>query len=165
MKALLPQTCPLALLYATWVVYVAGFAYLVLELDLLMAVVWLVALPAAWWGYVTLFPAVSRYLGYGRVDDVAPTAVEESPVKVTMYSSLGCPFCPIVEARLEALRRDMGFEFEHTDVTLRPGLLVAKGIRSVPVVEVGERRHVGHATTRELAELIGGAVGGAGGER
>ncbi len=74
-----------------------------------------------------------------------------------MYSSSGCPFCPIVERRLRDLQQEMRFELQHIDVTVRPGLVKAKKIKSVPVVEVGGRRLVGHATTRDLADLIGAA--------
>ena len=37
---------------------------------------------------------------------------------------------------------------------LRPGLLIGKGIRAVPVVEVDGRTHIGNATTDELASFI-----------
>ena len=48
------------------------------------------------------------------------------------------------------------------DVTMKPALVRAKKIRSVPVVEVGGRRLVGNATTQELARLVrGGAEGDA----
>ncbi len=40
------------------------------------------------------------------------------------------------------------------DVTLKPQTLMTKGIRSVPVVEVGEHRLVGNSTTEQLASLI-----------
>jgi CBS domain-containing protein len=48
----------------------------------------------------------------------------------------------------------MGFTLEKIDVTLRPDLLAAKGIRSVPVVEVGARLLFGLVTTKELAAAI-----------
>jgi glutaredoxin len=156
MKQLLPQHCPLPFLYLAWVVYIAGTVYLAATGEFTLAGVWLIVLPTAWWLYVRLFPSLSPYLGYGRVDDAEPAAVVPQHVRVTMYSSVGCPFCPLVEERLRVLKQEMGFELEHVDVTLRPELLRAKSIRSVPVVEVGDRRLVGHATTRELAELIGG---------
>ena len=158
MKRLLPQQCPLAFLYLTWAAYILGTAYFLISGDYLRAGVWVVALPTAWWVYVRIFPRVSHYMGYGRVDDAAPGAIDHRAVRVTMYSSLGCPFCPIVQGRLIKLQQQMGFELEHVDVTLHPELLRAKSIRSVPVVEVGDRRWVGHATTRELAELIGASV-------
>ena len=50
----------------------------------------------------------------------------------------------------------MGFELRREDVTLRPDLVRAKRIRSVPIVEVGDRRLVGHATSQQLARLIAG---------
>lgn len=160
LKQLLPQRCPIAFLYVTWLLYLAGLIFFPVVGDYIAAVAWLVALPAALWAYVRLFPHICEYLGYGRVDDVAPASVERRPVRVTVYTSLGCPFCPIVESRLKALQQDMGFELEQVDVTLRPYTVTAKNIRSVPVVEVGNRRLVGHATTRELAALIRDAAWG-----
>ena len=153
MKALLPQECPLAFLYLTCALYVAGLIYFPIRGDYVLAGAWLVAFPLALWGYVRVFPSISQFLGYGRVDDIAGSGPSESTQTVTMYSSLGCPFCPIVEERLRALKEEMGFELRHVDVTLKPALARAKKIRSVPVVEVGERRLVGHATTQQLATL------------
>jgi len=40
-------------------------------------------------------------------------------------------------------------------VTVRPDLLAAKGIRSVPVVEARGKLLVGLVTTKELAAAIG----------
>lgn len=154
MKSLLPQHCPLPFLYLSWVVYFAGFVYLVVRGDVGIAAIWVVAVPVGWWAYVRFFPRVSHLLGYGRVDDVAAETVQPRSVRVTMYSSLGCPFCPIVEARLRTLQQKMGFDLECIDVTLRPDLLRAKGIRAVPVVEVNTERLVGHVTTQDLAALI-----------
>ena len=144
----------MALLYLTWTAYIAGLVYLPLKGGYALALAWSVALPAGLWAYMRVFPEISQLLGYGRVDDVAASPVAQHPVRVTMYSSFGCPFCPIVERRLKLLQEQMGFELEHVDVTVRLGLLQAKGIRAVPVVEVGDQRLVGHATSQELAELI-----------
>jgi hypothetical protein len=52
----------------------------------------------------------------------------------------------------------ISFSLQEVDVTLRPVILVAKGIRAAPVVEVGGRRLDGNATSSEqLADLISGA--------
>jgi glutaredoxin len=130
--------------------------YLPVRGELLFAAVWLVAFPLALWGYVRVFPRISHFLGYGRVEDVAAANTPQSKQLVTMYSSLGCPFCPLVEKRLRALEKEMGFEFTYVDVTLKPELVRGKNIRSVPVIEVDDRRLVGNATTQELANLIAG---------
>lgn len=153
---MLPQECPVAFLYLTWALYMAILLYLPIRGQWILAGGWLVAFPLLFWGYVRIFPRISRFLGYGRVDDLAASDPFPSSETVTMYSSLGCPFCPIVEARLRELKEEMGFELSHVDVTLKPGLARTKKIRSVPVVEVGDRRLVGHATTQELAGLIAG---------
>jgi predicted DsbA family dithiol-disulfide isomerase len=93
-------------------------------------------------------------LGYGRIVDEAAEAAGNAPAKVVLYTALGCPFCPLMEQRVEDLRKQMGFTLEKIDVTLRPDLLTAKGIRSVPVVEVGARLLFGLVTTKELAAAI-----------
>ncbi len=158
MKQLLPHRCPLAFLYLTWALYLAGLVYFPLRGEWIVAAAWLVALPLGLWAYVRAFPKISQYLGYGRVDDILADTPGRSDVRVTMYSSLGCPFCPIVELRLKDLQEEMGFELQHVDVTVRPDLAKARGIKSVPVVEAGGRRLVGQATTRDLADLVGAAA-------
>jgi hypothetical protein len=57
-----------------------------------------------------------------------------------------------------ALREQMEFSLEEVDVTLKPGVLIAKGIRAVPVVEAGDHRLAGNATSEQLAELISGTA-------
>lgn len=186
MKRLMPQECPLAFLYLTWALYLAGLIYLPIRGEWMLAAAWLLIFPLAFWGYIRIFPRISRFLGYGRVDDVTAsgdvTTADDSigfddlasaeevtassspphPGTVTLYTSLGCPFCPIIEERLLALQARMGFALTQVDVTMKPALVRAKKIRSVPVVEVGGRRLVGNATTQELARLVrGGAEGDA----
>jgi CBS domain-containing protein len=56
--------------------------------------------------------------------------------------------------RLEALQKEMDFTLERIDVTFKPQTLVSKGISAVPVVEVGNERLVGNATSEQLADLI-----------
>ena len=160
MKQLMPQECPLVFLYLTWALYLAGLIFFPVRGDLLLAGGWLVAFPLALLGYGRVFPRISQLLGYGRVDDVAASNTPQLKQPVTMYSSMGCPFCPLVEGRLRELEKKMGFDFRYVDVTLKPALVRGKKIRSVPVVEVGDRRLVGHATTQELANLISGGSGG-----
>ncbi len=157
MKPLLPQRCPVALLYMTWVFYLGGFAYLAFRGGVVLAAAWLLALPAALWAYVRVFPHISGLMGYGNVDDVSVSSPRPSTAAVTMYGSAGCPFCPLVLGRLIALQQTMGFVLRYEDVTLRPDLARKRRILSVPVVEVDGRRLVGHATSEELEDLIVGA--------
>jgi predicted DsbA family dithiol-disulfide isomerase len=119
-----------------------------------LALVWLAGVPLFEWLYIHKFPSLSRSMGYGPIVDEGAPAAGRAPVKVVLYTALGCPFCPLIEQRLEDLRRQMGFALEKIDVTLRPDLLAAKGIRSVPVVEAGARLLFGLVTTRELAQAI-----------
>jgi hypothetical protein len=39
-------------------------------------------------------------------------------------------------------------------VTLKPDLLVSKGIKALPVVEIGDTHRTGNATSEELAAFI-----------
>ena len=106
-----------------------------------------------------LFRFVAPLIGYGSsLADTTPAqataAPTQSPTTVTLYTATGCPFCPILEARLKTLQQQMGFALQREDVTLKPQALTSKGLRSVPVTEVGDRRLVGNATSAQLAAFI-----------
>jgi glutaredoxin len=150
-----PQQCSVLGLALSWVTYLAALVFLAYERHWAGGVLWLVLVPSVRLALFRYFPDVSRFLGYGRVDDAIPAQVNRAPVAVTFYSFFSCPFCPMVLQRLEALQKKMDFTLETIDVTFRPQILMNKRIRSVPVVEVGTNRLVGNATTEELAKLIG----------
>lgn len=108
-------------------------------------------------GYVRIFPRVSRAMGYGSVEDRAADAGSSIPADVplvTIYTASVCPFCPIVKRRLSDLRQQHRFDMREIDVTFRPELVRAKGIRSIPVVEVNGRTLVGNATSAQLADFL-----------
>ncbi len=151
---LLKQQCPVLMLFLGWAAYVVGVMFWFLQKDYFAALAWLVLVPLGWWAYIRVFPAISRYVGYGSIDDRPANEVDRAAAKVIHYTAQGCPFCPVVKRRLLALQEKMAFDLEEVDVTLRPDLLIAKGIRAVPVVEVGEQRLIGHATSEQLAALI-----------
>ena len=148
------QQCHISMIYLTWAMYTGGLVYLGWRGRWVLALVWLAGVPLFEWLYIRKFPSLSRSLGYGPIVDQGAGATGSAPVKVVLYTALGCPFCPLIEQRLEDLRKQMGFTLEKIDVTLRPDLLTAKGIRSVPVVEAGARLLFGLGTTKELAEAI-----------
>lgn len=159
---MMPQECPIAFVYLTWLAYLAGLVWLAVGGTYLGAAVWAVSFPAALRAYVALFPRLSPWLGYGPVDDEPVDEAPAAPGTVRLYTSSTCPFCPIVRERLRDLQSTMGFELEEVDVTLKPELIRRKGIRAVPVVEAGRRRRAGNATTRELVDLlVAGASGSA----
>lgn len=151
------QRCPMIFIYFSWLVFLGGLIFFVLLQGLLIMVAWLLWFPLVMWLYIKFFPRLSRYLGYGTVQDERGESLGKSVEKVTLYTALGCPFCPLVERRLLALQEELGFTLEKIDVTAKPGLLVKKKIQAVPVVEIGERTLVGHATTKQLRELIASA--------
>ncbi|HYM50215.1 MAG TPA: glutaredoxin family protein [Candidatus Limnocylindrales bacterium] len=158
MRGLLPQRCPIAFIYLSWLVYLGGVVGLAIGRLVPVIPIWLVGVPLLMWGYLRFFPSLSRSLGYGSVADrpgvAAPPPHRTAAMHVTLYTALGCPFCPIVRRRLHSLKTLLAFELEEVDVTLRPELLLRKGIRSVPVVEVEGRRLTGNATSAKLADLI-----------
>jgi glutaredoxin len=148
------QQCQVMGLTLSWIGYLAGLAYLGYERHWMGALAWLVVVPSIRWALFRYFPSISRFLGYGRLDDKLPLQVTRVRVTVAFYSFFSCPFCPIVLQRLEALQKEMEFTLERIDVTFKPQILVSKGISAVPVVEVGNQRLVGNATSEQLAELI-----------
>jgi glutaredoxin len=149
------QQCSVFGLVFSWIVYLAGLIFLGYERHWVGGLLWLVLVPIVRLALFGYFPNISRFLGYGRVDDELPAHVIKTRVAVTIYSFFSCPFCPIVLHRLEALQKDMDFSLEKIDVTFKPEILMRKHILTVPVVEVGSNRLVGNATTEELARLVG----------
>lgn len=154
------QQCYLWSVWLTWL----GLPLLALTMGLLQAwwsgvIVLLVGILAQVL-YVRFFPRLSQVLGYGSVEDVkaetgAGTAMDGS--KVTLYRASVCPFCPIVQERLQRLQEEYGFELEEVDVTFEPQMVRAKGFRSVPVIEHEGRYQAGNATTAELVRFLRGA--------
>jgi glutaredoxin len=151
---LFKQQCPLILLFLGAVGYLILLANAALDGAYVFALAWLLLVPLGWWGYIRVFPSIARYLGYGSVEDQPAGALIQARAKVTIYTALGCVFCPIVKQRIRALQPEMGFDLEIVDVTLKPDLVLAKGIFAVPVVEVGAQRLVGNVTSAQLAALI-----------
>lgn len=154
LTALKKQECNVTGLVLSWVGYLAGLAVLAYGHHWLGGLLWLVVVPCVRWALFRYFPSISRFLGYGWIDDKLPAKVGRARVAVTFYSFFSCPFCPIVLQRLETLQKEMDFTLERIDVTLKPQILLSKGISTVPVVEVGKHRLVGNATTEQLAEFI-----------
>ncbi len=106
--------------------------------------------------YMRWFPHMSRWMGYGSVADT-PAPQLSSPSRlsnVTLYTANVCPFCPIVKRRLADLQRQHPFEVREIDVTFRPEIIRAKGLRSVPVLEANGRVFVGNATTAQIVEFL-----------
>jgi glutaredoxin len=106
--------------------------------------------------YLRWFPHLSGWMGYGSVAD---TAAESGPLAnpaphVTLYTASVCPFCPIMRRRLAELQRHNRFEVQEIDVTFRPEIVRAKGLRSVPVLEANGQFLVGNATSAQIAQFL-----------
>ena len=148
------QQCHISMIYLSWILYLGGLAVLLWYSYWALAAGWFVFAPVAQWLYIRKFPSMSASMGYGRITDEPAGAIAPAPVKVTIYTALGCPFCPLIEERLERLQQAMNFSLDKIDVTLRPDLLASKGIRSVPVVEVRGKFLSGLVSTKDLAAAI-----------
>ena len=148
------QQCHILMIYLSWMVYAGGLMFAVWRASWLFAAGWLTAGPACQWLYIRHFPKLSVAMGYGPITDEPAEAAEASPAHVTLYTALGCPFCPLIERRLGELRAQLGFSLHKIDVTLRPDLLAANGIRSIPAVEIGGRFLTGLVSSKELAAAI-----------
>jgi thiol-disulfide isomerase/thioredoxin len=148
------QQCHISMIYLSWAVYLGGLLGLFWYSRWALGVGWLVAAPVVQWLYMRKFPSLSAGMGYGPITDEAVEAAVPAQEKVRLYTAFGCPFCPLIEQRLDALQKTMGFSLEKIDVTLRPDLLTAKRIRSVPAIEVRERFFFGLMSTKDLAAAI-----------
>jgi glutaredoxin len=159
------QRCHLAMVWLTWLTLPllataaglgvgvrAGWAVLGVVVGLAVLGVGIVGQVL----YVRWFPHMSRALGYGCVADTAAVAVPTSGTvpSVTLYTASVCPFCPIIRRRLAALQGQSRFEVREIDVTFRPEIVRAKGLRSVPVLEANGRVLVGNATSAQIAEFL-----------
>ena len=157
-EAMMTQQCALPPLYRALamfaVLYASGVVYLAYGRNWPVLLLWMILLPSARWLSLRLSPFTLKWRGLGSVKDTLPSDVSKAHVEVSFYSHNGCPFCPIVARRLDALRNEMDFTLRTIDLTLRPKLAESEGIRSVPVVKVGKDRLVGNATTEQLAQLI-----------
>lgn len=148
------QQCHISFVYGSWLILLCGFIIYLVRGNYLQAGLWVLFVIFFLWLYVRYFPRISRYMGYGSVEDHQPQDVQLAKTTVVFYTGLGCPFCPIVKRRLRELQQKMGFDLKETDVTLKPDLLIRKGIQALPVIEVGDSRWVGNATSEQLASFI-----------
>jgi glutaredoxin len=153
------QQCHIAFVYVSWVILVGGFIFHLWRGNIVEAVIWIPLIVLLMWIYIRKFPSLSSLMGYGSVADKPASSVQPSSADVVLYTGVGCPFCPIVKARLQALQSQMGFRLKEIDVTFRPELLIAKGIKALPVVEVGDTRRVGNGTSEEIAAFIASNAG------
>jgi glutaredoxin len=148
------QQCYIFFIYVSWLILLGGFIFLLIQGQLLQSIFWIIFVGLFLWLYVRYFPSISRYLGYGSVVDQPAKEIHISSIKVMLYTGVGCPFCPIVKRRLIDLQSKLGYELSEMDVTLRPSLLIAKGIYALPVIEIGEAHWIGNATSEQLASFI-----------
>jgi glutaredoxin len=148
------QQCNISYVYGSWLILICGLIFHLFRGNYVQAGLWVFFIVICLWLYVRYFPSISRYMGYGSVEDLQPKNIRPVKTNVTLYTGLGCPFCPIVKKRLKELQLKMGFDLKEIDITLRPELLIQKGIRALPVVEVGKAHWVGNATSEQLATFI-----------
>ncbi len=148
------QQCHIAFVYGSWLILIVGAGFHLVNGHFLQAILWVVFVALFLWLYVRYFPSLARYMGYGSVADRPAKEAPRSEASVVFYTGVGCPFCPIVKRRLEELQSTMGFTLKEVDITFKPDILIGKGIRALPVIEVGDNRWVGNATSEQIASFI-----------
>jgi glutaredoxin len=148
------QQCHISIVYGSWFIFLCGLIFYVMKGEYLQACFWVFFIVLFLWLYVRYFPSLSRLMGYGSVEDTPPNKIQSVSTSVILYTGAGCPFCPIVKHRLIELQRKMGFELKEIDITLRPEVLINKGIRALPMIEVGESQWIGNATSDQLVTFI-----------
>src|SRR5947207_5879152 len=157
-EATMKQQCGLPRLYIAVVmfaiIYAGGVVFFAYKKNWPALVLWLILTPCARWASIRLSALTTKLRGHGSVEDKLPSSVNKAHIEVAFYSHNGCPYCPIVKRRLEALQKEMDFTLTKTDLTFQPQIAAKKGIRSVPVVEVGNERLIGNSTTEQMAQLI-----------
>lgn len=150
------QECNLGMVWLTWL----GLPALAIVMGVIQG--WWAAVFILFVGvfaqviYIKVFPRISRWLGYGSVDDVAiePTQKIKTSSIVTLYTANVCPFCPIVKQRLNELQSNLGFKLNEVDITFKPNLIKEKGFRAVPVIEVDGEYWVENATSAQLFSFL-----------
>ncbi len=148
------QQCHISFVYGSWLILLCGLIFFIIKGDNIHACSWVFFIALFLWLYVRYFPSLSRFMGYGSVADRPAKDIQPVDTKVILYTGPGCPFCPLVKRRLIELQSKMGFELDEINILLKPDLLIAKGIRALPVVEVGQTHLIGNATSDQLATFI-----------
>jgi glutaredoxin len=150
------QRCHIAAVWLTWVGLPLLALVVGLRAGLVVALAVLVVGIVGQLLYIRWFPYVSRWMGYGSVADTPanPASMPGRLPHVTVYTANVCPFCPIIKRRLAELQRQSQFDVEEIDVTFRPEVIRAKGLRSVPVLEANGHLLVGNATSKQIAEFL-----------
>ena len=148
------QQCSVSIVYGSWLILIAGLLFWMFRGEYFQAFSWVIFIGIFLWLYVRFFPRLSRYLGYGSVEDQPANDIKQVKTEVILYTGAGCPFCPVVKKRLSELSSKMGFKLTEIDILLKPDLTIKKGIKALPVVEVGHAVWTGNATSQQLAEFI-----------
>jgi glutaredoxin len=150
------QRCHLSMVWLTWLGLPLLAALVGLRTGVAAGLAVLAVGVVAQALYVRWFPTIARSMGYGSVADTPAAVVPARGTlpDVTLYTASVCPFCPIIRRRLAELQRQSGFETREIDVTFRPEIVRAKGLRSVPVLEANGQFLAGNATSAQISEFL-----------
>lgn len=148
------QQCNVSFVYSSLFILIGGIVYFLIKGLYIHIILWALTILAAVWLYDRLFPRISRFLGYGPIDDEWANQLDQTRVNIVLYTGLACPFCQIIKKRLKELQPRMEFNLKEVNVTLRPVVVISKGIRALPMLEVGDSKLVGNATSDELVKFI-----------
>jgi glutaredoxin len=148
------QQCNISFVYSSLSILVGGTVYFLLKGLYFHIILWIFFILALVWLYDRFLPVILGYLGYLTMDDEWANQLDHTQVNVILYTGLACPFCKIIKKRLKELQPRMDFKFKEVNITLKPVVVISKGIHALPVLEVGESRLVGNATSDQLVKFI-----------
>jgi len=148
------QQCNISFVYSSLSILIGGIVYFLLKGLYFHIVLWIFCILTLVWLYDRLLPVILGYLGYLTMDDEWANQLDHTQVNVILYTGLACPFCSIVRKRLKELQPRMEFNLKEVNVTLKPDVVISKGIRALPVIEVEKVMLVGNATSEQLVKFI-----------
>src|SRR5262249_29886958 len=98
------QFCSVVSLYRIWGAYAVGITILSVASNWIGLILFAALVPLGNFAQIRYYRRLSPLFGYGKLaKDVPPQSTASAPGVVTFYGAMGCPFCPIVLERLEAL--------------------------------------------------------------
>lgn len=148
------QQFSISFVYSSLLILVGGVAYFLIKGLYFQIILWVLLITLVVWIYDRFFPIISKYMGYGPMDDEWVNQLDQTRVNVILYTGLACPFSPIVRKRLKELQPRMDFKLKEVNITLKPNIVISKGIHALPVLEIGKVRLVGNATSEQLVKFI-----------
>jgi hypothetical protein len=85
------QQCSVSIVYGSWLILIAGLFFWTLKGEYFQAFSWGIFIGFFLWLYVRFFPHLSRYLGYGSVEDQRANDIKQVKTEVILYNRCRMP--------------------------------------------------------------------------